>query len=65
MSKTKKGTAGTIEAVAYISGIARELRGMAVEHNLDFLAYLLAMADDEAQATVRRLNDRNSDTKAA
>ncbi len=65
MSKTRKETAEAAEAASYISTLTRELRGIAAKHDFGFLAYLLAMAGDEAQATVRRLNERDSSTKAA
>lgn len=41
----------------YISAIARELRTLAAKSNLGFLAYLLAMVEDDAQETPRRLAD--------
>jgi hypothetical protein len=41
----------------YIGGIAKELRAMAAKANLGFVAYLLAMVADEAEATTRRLRD--------
>lgn len=43
------------ETADYINGIARELRAMAARANLGFLAYLLAMAEDEAAEVARRL----------
>lgn len=43
------------ETARYISGLAREMRAMATKANLGFLAYLLAMVEDDAEATARRL----------
>lgn len=43
------------ETAEYVHGIARELRGLAARANLGFLAYLLAMAEDEAAESSRRL----------
>lgn len=42
----------------YISLLAHELRTMADKANLGFLAYLLAMVEDEATASVRRQAER-------
>lgn len=39
----------------YIHGIVRELRTLAANSNMGFLAYLLAMAEDESGETARRL----------
>lgn len=39
----------------YIGTIARELRALAAKSNLGFLSYLLAMVEDDAQATAKRL----------
>ncbi len=38
----------------YIQRMARELRTLATKSELSFLAYLLAMAEDEAAATARQ-----------
>lgn len=65
MSKTRKETADAADAAKYIGTLTRELRGIAAEHDFGFLAYLLAMAGEEAQETVRRVNERGSNTKAA
>ena len=43
------------ETAEYIEGLARDLRRLAADSNLGFLAYLLAMVEDDAAATVRRL----------
>jgi len=53
--KTKSAT----ETATYIGGLAHELRAMASKDELGFLAYLLAMVEDDAAATVRRLNNTN------
>jgi hypothetical protein len=43
------------QAIArYIQRMARELRTLATKSELSFLAYLLAMAEDEAAATARQ-----------
>ena len=46
----------------YISMLARELRIMAAKADLGFLAYLLAMVEDEATATVRKQAERREGT---
>lgn len=46
-----------VDTTEYIGGITRELRGMALKADLGFLAYLLAMVADEAEAVTRRLRD--------
>lgn len=43
----------------YIGTIARELRALAAKSNLGFLAYLLAMVEDDAQATAKRLEAKH------
>jgi hypothetical protein len=46
---------GDPQAIArYIQRMARELRTLAAKSELGFLAYLLAMAEDEAAATARQ-----------
>lgn len=42
------------ETAQYISVLAHELRTMAAKANLGFLAYLLAMVEDEAGAAAQR-----------
>ena len=42
------------ETAQYISMLAHELRTMAAKADLGFLAYLLAMVEDEATANVRK-----------
>ena len=53
--------ASAVETTDYIGGIARELRGMALKADLGFLAYLLAMVTDEAEAISRRLAEERAD----
>ena len=53
------------ETARYIAGLAKELRALAANQDLGFLAYLLAMVEDDAQATVRRLSEQSSASKAA
>jgi hypothetical protein len=43
------------DTARYIQRLAKELRVMATEAGLPFLAYLLSMVEDDAAATVRRL----------
>jgi hypothetical protein len=43
----------------YISLLAHELRSMADKANLGFLAYLLAMVEDEATASARKQAEDN------
>ena len=43
------------ETAEYIEGLAKDLRRLAGAADLGFLAYLLAMVEDDAAATVRRL----------
>jgi hypothetical protein len=47
-----------LETADYIALLARELRGLAAKADLAFLAYLLAMVEDDAHATIRRLNEQ-------
>ncbi len=46
------------DTARYIQRMAKELRTMAVESNLGFLAYLLSMVEDDAAATARQPNDK-------
>jgi hypothetical protein len=46
-----------LETAEYIEGLARDLRRLAAAADLGFLAYLLAMVEDDAAATVRRLGN--------
>lgn len=41
----------------YIETLAKELRTMAAEARLDFLAYLLAMVEKEADAVAQQAGD--------
>ena len=43
------------ETAQYIEALAKDLRRLAATADLGFLAYLLAMVEDDAGATVRRL----------
>jgi hypothetical protein len=43
------------ETARYIEQLAKELRIMAAEKNLDFLAFLIGMVEDEAGVTAKRL----------
>jgi hypothetical protein len=45
------------DTAVYIQRMAKELRALAVEAELGFLAYLLAMVEDDAEATVHQLAD--------
>ena len=40
--------------------MAKELRTLAAKANLGFLAYLLAMVEDDAVATAKRLAERTN-----
>jgi hypothetical protein len=44
------------ETAQYISVLAHELRILAAKANLGFLAYLLAMVEDEAVASARKVS---------
>ena len=46
------------ETARYIQRLAKELRTMAAESDLGFLAYLLAMVEDDAAATARQLGEK-------
>jgi hypothetical protein len=48
------------ETADYIRVMSAELRGLAARADLPFLAYLLAMVEDDAQATARRLAGNRS-----
>lgn len=45
------------ETARYVEQFARELRKMAKAADIGFLAFLLAMVEDEAAATLRRLGE--------
>ena len=46
------------DTAQYISILARELRAMAAKAELGFLAYLLAMVEDEAAASARKQSEQ-------
>ncbi len=46
---------GSLEAATFVFGAAGELAQLARQHRLDVLAYLLDMAQLEAQEAARRL----------
>jgi hypothetical protein len=46
------------ETARYIQQMAKELRNMASESNLGFLAYLLSMVEDDAAATARQQDEK-------
>jgi hypothetical protein len=48
--------ASAAETAAYIGGLARELQTMAERSNLGFLASLLGMVVEDAEATARDLS---------
>jgi hypothetical protein len=48
----------TRETADYIERLARELRTIAARSDLEFLAYLFSMVEDDAAATGRRLADK-------
>jgi hypothetical protein len=41
------------DTARYIAGLAKELRALAAGANLGFLSYLLAMGEEDANATAR------------
>ena len=45
------------DTAQYIGGLAKELRTLAIKADLGFLAYLLAIVEDDAEATARRLSE--------
>jgi hypothetical protein len=50
MTAVKSGSKSAAEETAeYIGGLAKELRAMASKADLGFLAYLLAMVEQEAE----------------
>jgi hypothetical protein len=46
------------DTARYIEHLAKELRTLAAQSDLGFLAYLLGMVEDEAGTTARRLDER-------
>ena len=57
MADGKGADAEAVETARYIGNMAKELRAMAVRADLDFLAYLLSMVEDDAVATLQRLDE--------
>ncbi|MEX0851657.1 MAG: hypothetical protein WD036_00010 [Bauldia sp.] len=53
------------DTARYIDSLAKELRALAASQNLSFLAYLLAMVADEAEAAVRGLNQEEAEAGGA
>ena len=54
MTLVKSGSKSSAdETAAYISGMVKELRAMAAKADLGFLAYLLAMVEQEAEGAAR------------
>ena len=47
--------ANTTDTALYIAGLAKELRELARQADLGFLAYLLSMVEEDATDTARRL----------
>lgn len=50
------------ETAEYIEGLARDMKRLAAAADLGFLAYLLAMVEDDAAATARRLTEGSKGT---
>ena len=48
----------TRQTADYVERQARELRAIAVQSDLEFLAYLFSMVEDDAAAMGRRLADK-------
>ena len=46
------------ETARYVAEMAKELRALAAKADLGFLAYLLAMVEDDAAATARSFVER-------
>ena len=57
---TKDAERTARETADYIATLARELRTLAAKADLGFLSYLLAMVEEDAEATSRRLADRDA-----
>lgn len=51
------GSEEAVETARYIGSMAKELRALAAKANLNFLAYLLAMVEDDAHALIRKLTE--------
>ena len=52
-SSDNKAPAGPTETAQYIAKASRELREMAASSGLEFIAYLLAMAEEESIKTAQ------------
>jgi hypothetical protein len=46
------------ETADYVERLARELRTIAAQSDLEFLAYLFSMVEEDAAAMGRRLTDK-------
>ncbi len=57
MADGKGAQSEAVETARYIGNMAKELRSMAAKADLDFLAYLLSMVEDDAVATLQRLDE--------
>jgi hypothetical protein len=54
MTVVKSRSKSAVEETAeYIAGLAKELRAMAAKADLGFLAYLLAMVEQEAEGAAK------------
>jgi hypothetical protein len=60
LSKSPVQVPNTEDTARYIAGIAKELRALAAGADLGFLSYLLAMVEEDANATARRLAQEKS-----
>ncbi len=57
---TKDAERTARETADYIATLAKELRTLAARADLGFLAYLLAMVEEDAEATSRKLDERKA-----
>ena len=53
--------ASPAETAAYIATLAKELRTLAAKADLGFLAFLLAMVADDADAAARELGEKRAE----
>jgi hypothetical protein len=51
------------DTARYIEHLAKELRTLAAQSDLGFIAYLLGMVEDEASTTARRFEERRDKPK--
>ena len=65
MSITSQTDQHQAETAQYIAGISKELRALAAQSGMDFIAYLLSMAEEEALHTARNWKGSASMKKAA